>query len=143
MSVGFGFSVGDVITALEVVGTVIDALRRSGEASTQYRELNHQLWGLETALSQAKRLELDRSQHAEYAALCQVVSQCQETIDDFLKKIEKYQPHLRSGGSSSRAKDIWMKIRWTRCKTEDLARFKADLLGHTVAIELLLTTLHM
>ena len=50
MSVGFGFSVGDFIAALELVSTVIDALRQSGEASVEYRELLRQLYGLETAL---------------------------------------------------------------------------------------------
>jgi hypothetical protein len=33
----FGFSAGDFITALELVATVIDALRDSGKAATQYR----------------------------------------------------------------------------------------------------------
>ena len=39
MSVGFGFSAGDFIAALELVGTVINALREAGGAGAQYREL--------------------------------------------------------------------------------------------------------
>jgi hypothetical protein len=54
MSVGFGFSVGDFIAAIELVGTVIDALRSSGSAATEYRELVGQLLSLETALLQVK-----------------------------------------------------------------------------------------
>jgi hypothetical protein len=52
MSVGFGFSVGDFIAAIELVGTVIDALRSSGSAATEYRALVSQLLSLETALLQ-------------------------------------------------------------------------------------------
>lgn len=143
MSVGFGFSAGDFIAALELVATVIDALRDSGDASSEYRELIRQLYTLETALIRVKRLELDPSQNSGVIALQQAASQCQRTITDFWKKIEKYQPHLRAGGSASRFKDGWMKIKWVLCRTEDVARFKADLVGHTESIQLLLTTVQM
>jgi hypothetical protein len=143
MSVGFGFSAGDFIAAIELVATVIDALRDSGDASTEYRELVSQLYTLETALLRVKRLELDESQHAEVIALWQAAAQCQRTIDVFWKTIQKYQPSLRAGGSGSRAKDGWMKVRWALCRRDDVAKFKADLMGHTESIELLLTTVHM
>jgi hypothetical protein len=143
MSVGFGFSVGDFIATLELVATVTDALRESGEASNRYRELVRQLYTLETVLLRVKRLELDESQHAEYVALQQAASQCQRTIDDFWKKIQKYQAPLSSGGTSSKLKESWMKIRWAVCRTEDVNTFKADLVGHTESIQLLLTTIQM
>ena len=47
MSAGFGFSIGDFLAALELVSTVIDALRDSGQAGNVYRELLHQLYSLE------------------------------------------------------------------------------------------------
>ena len=143
MSVGFGFSVGDFIAALELVATVVDALRESGEASNRYRELVRQLYTLETVLLRVKRLELDESQHAEYVALQQAASQCQRTINDFWKKIQKYQVPLSSGGASSKLKESWMKIRWAVCRAEDVNTFKADLVGHTESIQLLLTTIQM
>jgi hypothetical protein len=39
MPVSFGFSVGDFIAVIELVGTVVDALRSSGNAGAEYREL--------------------------------------------------------------------------------------------------------
>ncbi|KAF4631435.1 hypothetical protein G7Y89_g6695 [Cudoniella acicularis] len=143
MSVGFGFSVGDFIAAIELVSTVIDALRESGDASSEYREVVRQLYTLETALLRVKRLEVDPTQTAEVIALQQAAAQCQRTIDDFWKKVQKYQPHLRAGGSSSRLKDGWMKIKWAVCKKEDVAKFKADLVGHTESIQLLLMVMQM
>jgi hypothetical protein len=83
MSVCFGFSVGDFIVAIELVGTVIDVLRSSGEAGAEYRELISQLLGLETALLQVKNLEFEESQYAEIVALRQAVAQCRRTIDGF------------------------------------------------------------
>jgi hypothetical protein len=131
MSVGFGFSAGDFIAALELVATVIDALRESGDASLEYREIVRQLYSLETA------------QNAELVALQQAAAQCQRTIDNFWKKVQNYQPHLRAGGSGSRVKDGWMKIKWAVCKKEDVAKFKADLVGHTESIQLLLSAMKM
>jgi hypothetical protein len=143
MSVGFGFSAGDFISALELVATVVDALRESGASSTEYRALISQLHTLETGLLRVKRLELDDAQHAEVVALRQAASQCQRTIDAFWEKIKKYQPSLRAGGSGSRVRDGWIKIKWALCQKEDLVRFKADLMGHTESIEMLLTTVQM
>jgi histidinol dehydrogenase len=143
MSVGFGFSAGDFIAALELVATVIDALRESGDASLEYREIVRQLYSLETALLRVKRLEVDPAQNAELVALQQAAAQCQRTIDNFWKKVQNYQPHLRAGGSGSRVKDGWMKIKWAVCKKEDVAKFKADLVGHTESIQLLLSAMKM
>lgn len=143
MSVGFGFSAGDFIAALNLVSTVVDALRDSGESSTEYREIISQLFSLETALISVKRIELDDAQQAERIALMQAASQCQRTIDAFWDKIKKYQPSLRAGGTGSRIKDGWRKVRWALCRKEDLVKFKADLMGHTESIEMLLTTVQM
>jgi Fungal N-terminal domain of STAND proteins len=143
MSVGFGFSAGDFISALELVATVVDALRESGESSTEFRALVAQLHTLQIALESVNCLEVDDAQQGEVIALQQAAAQCQKTIDAFWEKIKKYQPSLRTGGSGSRVKDGWMKIRWAVCKKEDLSRFKMDLVGHTESIQLLLANLQM
>ena len=144
MSVGFGFSVRDFLAALELVSTVIDALRDSGEAGNEYCELLRQLHSLETALIQVKRLDIDDSQYAEIMALRQAAAQCQCTINAFWDKIQVYQRNLGPFASRvSRLRDRWMRIKWAVCKKDDVAKFKADLAGHTEAIQLLLSTLQM
>ncbi|OBT71103.1 hypothetical protein VF21_09512 [Pseudogymnoascus sp. 05NY08] len=110
MSVGFGFSTGDFIAAVELVSTVVGALRESGNSSTEYQTLISQLYTLEAALLRVKQLNLDDTQHLEAIALRQAASQCQRTIDGFLEKIAKYQPSLRAGGSGKTIKDAWTKV---------------------------------
>jgi hypothetical protein len=146
MSVGFGFSTGDFIAALQLVSTVIDALQDSGKASTQFRELARQLYSLEAALQQVKRLELHESHHYLGVALKQAAAQCHRTIDDFWKDAAKYQPYLSGTeprDSAAPVKAAWRKIKWAVCKPDDVAKFKADLVGHTEAIHILLTSVHM
>jgi hypothetical protein len=137
----FGFSVGDFIAALEVISTVINALRESGESGPQYRELVSQLYSLETALLQVKQMELEEEQRSEYIALRQSAAQCQRTVDAFWTKVLSYQKHLRTDGSTSRLKDDWMRIKWAMCQQEGLARFKADLAAHTQSITIITTAL--
>jgi hypothetical protein len=69
MSVGFGFSAGDFIAAIELVSTVVKALRESGDSSTEYQTLVSQLYTLENALLRVKQLELDDIQNSEAVAL--------------------------------------------------------------------------
>jgi hypothetical protein len=71
MSLGLSFSSSDFLAAIELVGTVVDALRSSGNAGAEYRELICQLLSLESALIQVKRLEVDDGIYAEVIALRQ------------------------------------------------------------------------
>jgi hypothetical protein len=142
MSVGFGFSVGDFIAAIELVTTVIDALQASGTARDEYRELVSQLRSLETALLRVKRLD-GEEQYDEVIALRQAASQCQRTIEEFWTKASKQHPGLRGCGSRSRLKDGWMRVKWAVCKREDVVRFKADLVGHTESIQMILSVIQM
>ena len=143
MSVGFGFSVGDFLAALALVGTVIDALREAGDASKQFNGLIRELTTLQITLEAVKRLELRDTQIVERCALLQAVSNCQLVIHEFWTTVQRYQPHLQSIAPSYTLRDAWMKIRWAVCKKEDVAKFKADLRSHTGNIELLLTTVQM
>jgi hypothetical protein len=143
MSIGFGFSVGDFLAALKLVGTVIDALRESSNSGSVYRELLNELYSLETALLRVKRIDLDESQHIDKLALRQAAAQCQRTIDSFWKKVQKYQSHLREGGTSSKIKDGWTRIKWAVCHKEDMQNFRAEIAAHTGSIEILLLSVQM
>lgn len=142
MSAGFGFSVGDFLAVLRLVGTVIDELRECSSASSSFRALIKELYALETALIQVKRLDADVN-HVDKVALREAASQCQRTIDAFYKKIQMYQPHLQRGGTESRTKDVWMKVKWATYKKDDVETFRAEIRGHTSSIEILLLTMQM
>lgn len=143
MPVGFGFSVGDFVAVLKLVGDVIDALRESSSAGAAFRSLINELYALESALLRVKRLDPDTNHNVETVALRQAASQCQQTIGTFYKKIQTYQPHLQRDGTDSKVKDAWMKIKWAICKQDDLETFRAEIRGHTSSLEILLLTVQM
>lgn len=142
MSAGFGFSVGDFIAVLKLVGTVIDALTEPSNAPASFRSLTKELWALENALIRVKRLDLDDN-HIDKAALRQAACRCQETIDTFYEKIRKYQPRLAGGGTDLRLKDTWAKVKWALCKKDDVEAFRAEIRGHTGSIEILLSSIQI
>jgi len=145
MPVGFGFSIGDFISAINLVQTVINALSASSTSSSELQELFRQLYSLETALQEIKKLEVSESLHAEVLALKQSAAQCQLTISDFLSKTASYQPHLLcpTNGVSSSLRGRWKKVKWALCKKKDVVQFKTDLLAHTESIQLLLAIIQM
>jgi Fungal N-terminal domain of STAND proteins len=142
MATAFGFSIGDFLAALQLVGTVIDALRESGPASREYRDLLQQLYALETALLRVKRLEADDAPANEIAALKETASNSQRTINEFWKKLQPYESSMRAT-DSNRLRDKWLRVKWSVCHKDDIKKFKADLTGHTEGILLLLTTIQM
>jgi hypothetical protein len=140
----FGFSVGDFITALEVVATVIGALRATGKAASQYRGLLKQLHSLQTALLAVQGLDIDESLVPFESALRQAASQCLGTMADFWGKLQKYRPHLGKTrpGPGFWLKDGVMKIRWIFCQDDDITKFQLDLMGHTQAIQIFVSVIN-
>ncbi|KAI8634146.1 hypothetical protein F5Y19DRAFT_412130 [Xylariaceae sp. FL1651] len=135
----FGFSVGDFIAALQLVGQVVAALRESGGSGAEYRELIAELYGLERALLAVKQLEPLQEQHVEYLALRHVAAQCQQTIDAFCTTIEKYHRPFQRERSGSSLGTAVVKIQWRLCKKDDLLRFKTDVSAHTQSLQILLS----
>ena len=141
MSVGFGFSVGDFLQAIKLVYTVIDSLSASSKSSDELRELLHQLYSLETALQEVKRLEFDQCLHAEVLGLKQSAAQCQRTITAFLDRTQTYQPQvLNTNGTDHTIQAKWRRLKWALCKKREVVQFKSDLLAHTESIQMLLIT---
>jgi hypothetical protein len=143
MSVGFGFSVGDFLATLKLVGTIIDALREASHSTSAFRELLNELYALETALIHVKRIELEDSQRFEAIALHQAASQCQRSIDAFWTKIQKVQPHLSQAGTGSAFKDGWAKVKWAVCKKGDVDAFRTEIRGHTSSIQVLIDAIQL
>jgi hypothetical protein len=135
MAVGFGFSVGDFLATLNLVATIIDALRSASHSTST------ELLTLETALMQVKSIDLDDSQRFEKVALYQAASQCQRSIDAFYGRIQKYQSHLSQAATTFSAKDEWMKIRWAMCEKKEVDGFRAEIQAHTGSIQVLLGAL--
>ena len=139
----FGWSAGDIVAAIQLVVKLAGALEDSAGSSSQYCEVIRELYSLERALLDVKNLQLEPQQHHRQVALFGAALQCRETIDQFMRKIGKYQLALRQGGSGSWVKDALRKMQWSLCSQKEVDVFRPSLSAHTSAIGIMLQAIQM
>ncbi len=122
----FGFSVGDFVAGINLGRELIKALGDSAGSSAEYLALIKELYSLERALLEVKHLNLDESQHSQGIALKQAAAQCQQTIDGFLQKIQKFIPAFRVGGPKSSWRDGLRKVEWALYRKRRCAKISSS-----------------
>jgi hypothetical protein len=141
----FGFSFGDFIAGIQLVKDLITALNDTVGAKLQYRRLISELISLERALTEVRHLQVQDSQASQKIALEQAALQCQESIEDFLRRNAKFKTSL--GAHTTFSKWSWRanlhKIQWALCKEDAVDKLRAEITGHTLTINTLLTTIHL
>jgi hypothetical protein len=141
----FGFSFGDFVAGIQLVKDLVTALNDTAGAKMQYRRLIGELVVLERALTEVRYLQVQNSQASQKIALEQAVFQCQECIEDFLKRNIKFKASL--GVETTSPKRSWRanlhKIQWALCKEDEVDKFRAEITGHTLTINTLLATIHL
>ena len=144
MPVPFGFSVGDCISVCILIKDAIRALDSTRGSSAEYQEIVRELWTLDRALLEVVSLAQSFETTAELNALShtarRTAEQCKTCIEGFLGGLKGHERALREGGSGSKIKDIKGKLGWALCGRENLARFRAEINGHSSAINMLLIT---
>jgi hypothetical protein len=150
MAVPFGFSVGDFVAGIGLIRDVIEALQVSSSSTIRYQGLISELFALERALLEVKRLSTNEENQpklveieALHRALFFTAVQCQETVDKLLAKVKKYEGHLISKISSSKWKDNLRRVQWALLTDGELGESRAEIRGHATSINILLTITQM
>lgn len=140
-------SVGDCITISILIKDVFSALDNSQGSAAEYQELCRELWSLDKALLEVKQLSENISDVVQLNALQQsvgrAVTQCKECIVTYLDKIKAFNRTLRDGGSGSRIRDAYGKIKWSLTQKYELVKFRREIAAHGSAINMLLITASM
>ncbi|KAN0111055.1 hypothetical protein V8E51_007442 [Hyaloscypha variabilis] len=148
MTVPFGFSIGDFVTGIGLIRDVIECLQASSSSTARYQSLMSELFTLERALLEVKKLAIGDEQttpperlalEALHGALRLAAVQCQDTISRLLGKVKKYDRHLSKNGSGSKWKDALRKVQWAILTDKDLEESRAEIRGHATSITMLLT----
>ncbi|MCJ1469184.1 hypothetical protein MMC07_007817 [Pseudocyphellaria aurata] len=139
MSVGFGFSVGDLITSLKLIKDSVEAVKDTKGAATDYAQLLTEITSLQDGLEAIGDLgSVHKGSNKQLPAINRAVGACRKCVDDFLTSISKYQPHLHPNASGLTSN--YRKIKWALCKKDNVATFRAQLERHTSSINMLLIT---
>jgi hypothetical protein len=141
----FGFSFGDFIAGINPVKDLIIALNDSVGAKAKYRRLIAELINLERALTEVQHLKVGASQASQKIVLEAAALQCQQSIQDFLTRNAKFKTTL--GLQTTNSKWSWRsnlhKIQWALCKVDAIDKLRAEITGHTLTTNTLLTTLYL
>lgn len=139
MAVGFGFSISDLFAGLKVIKDSVEAVHDTKGSPADYALLVTEIVSLEDGLEAVRELQSDQFlSEKQSSALERAVHLCQESIDEFLSTISKYQPHLNAKASGIQSN--YRKIKWALCKKDDVAKFRAQLGRHASSINMLLIT---
>jgi hypothetical protein len=141
MAVPFGFSVGDLIAGISLIVTSIKAVQDGKGSSAQFQALTSELNSLRAGLGAILELGLEQTAYKEHTAIQEAAAECQLCIEDFVRKVSKYQIFLRPGVDGWKAS--CKKIQWAFCNKKDVADFRDQLVQHSSAINMLMLSLQV
>ena len=138
---GFGFSFGDFVQAITIVNDVRKALRDTGGAKDEFKNVSIDLQHLEILLEQLHRGSWDHGGDAGHLnAVKGMALTCKVPLQEFLAKLEKYN-RLREGDSGSfkvKVGSETRKIRWAVEMKDEVEKFRAVIVAKVVSINLLM-----
>ena len=106
--------------------------------------MKRELWALDRALLEVVNLAQSFETTVELNALShtvrRVAEQCKSCIEGLLKRIKGHEMALKEGSSENKFKDVKGKVSWALCGREHLGKFRAEINGHSAAINMLLIT---
>ena len=130
----FGWSAGDVASAMKLLYTVGKALKESCGASSDFAETSSFLLALQTTLRLLQSLDTVaiNSKFAEsFKELCQ---QIQLPLDVFLKDVLKYEPALSSASRKSKILTAPRKIQWALVMPSKIKKLQSQIGGAMLAV---------
>lgn len=138
MSAGFGFSVGDFVAGIKLVGDIVDAFNDGAGAKKNYQSLVFELQELSSALKEIRYVRFDESHSPQKAALERTAKKCEELIQAFLAQNAKFQRSLGNRPTASRLRRNMHKIQWAISRKTAVDHLRTQILGHTTTINTLL-----
>ena len=129
---------GDFIAFIDTSIKVVNALKDSTGSSQEYQGVARELESLKHALAEVQNVKTDDPQTK--SALESVASNCHRTIQDFLRKTQKYDDSLGPAANPHRRlKNGFRKIQWALYSKEDVREFQMQLYSHTASLNLLVS----
>ena len=139
----FGFSVGDFIAAGILIKDIVSVLQTS--STSGHQELLLELHGLQRALNEIEHLKADAQQEIEVNAVKVAALTCQYRLNDFAKKMKKYEGlgHVDKASDTGRAKSWRLKLQWGFNMEAEVQSLRAYLVAHVGYLNMRLTTLNL
>jgi len=137
---------GDLLALSVLIKDIIVCLDDCRGSSKEYQDLAQSLVILGDALREVNRVFRDPRRLSAAQRLCETalksIHQIQETLKVFNEKLQKFRLSLGPVGSGNRIKDIARKIQF-KLDEKDIAKFRGEVTGYTVALKMLMDAMTM
>lgn len=134
----FGWSAGDIATALVLLRNIIEALDSVDGAASYYREAVGFLRDLERTLTPLESLEAWKTYPLYANDILRQVQQIKGPVQDFLGGVVKYKKSLGEEAPKGHHRYIWKKLQWYLTQENKVLALKAKIGGHMRIIDTLL-----
>lgn len=134
----FGISIGDFVTVGKLITDITNSLN---DAKSEYQELLRELESLDRALRSLDKLQPGSGASAATldSIKCAALT-CRYPLEEFLRKIERYDDNLGIAAPSSakRIKGLLRRVDWVWSKKDEIQKLQSYLNIHIGTINMLL-----
>ena len=137
-------SLGDVIALVLIVRDLIQAFDKLGGSSAEYQAIMRTLRTFNLVVQEVETLCSTFEDTAELNAvrdvMCATACQSRCITESFLRKVRRFEPNLRAGGSGNRVKDAARKAQWRLFCSDDSIRFQSEIDVYCSMLSALIST---
>jgi regulator of replication initiation timing len=134
----FSVSIGDGIAIAKLIVDITKSLQDIGGAKSDYQELIRELETLQKALTHLDSLQSTAPNSKIYDSIKFAALSCRQPLEEFLRKVQKYENSLglwRAGSAAKAAKD---KLQWTFSHKDAVDKLQKYLDVHVGTINMML-----
>ncbi len=123
-----------------MIRKISKALKETGGASAEYQHAVIELKGLKHALQHLETLECTEDNISHVNAIRGIALACQLPLQDFMKKLEKYESSLGPWTDRTSFRSAGRKMRWAVSFGPEVEKLRALVAAKLININLLLAT---
>lgn len=127
MPVGFGYSAGDIVVAIQLLSKVYKGLRETAGSVSEYREISGTLRSLILTLQHLADLQRTCTDPSLTNAIQSLSEAALNPVMDFLEEVRKYDPALSHGSTTNRFSAGYRKTEWALRVPKRITKLKADI----------------
>jgi len=139
----FGWSAGDIATAIAFIVKIVQALDSASGASAEYREAVAFLRDIQRTLKPLLTFTELNIYPSNGDAIRDKVLEIKGPIEDFMKAVLKYEPSLGTCSIRGHHRNVWQKLEWRFSVSKDFEKLRRKVGDHLVVIDKLLQYLTM
>lgn len=140
MTPAFGFSVGDFISAIQLIQKICEALKTADGASSHYQRVLVELNGLSNVLHALQKIQPTEEDVSQINTLRAMVHACQLQLNDFFVKLEKYHRSLTPFSQRNPLLTAGRKTQYAVSMETETEKLRACVAANVIYINMFLQT---